>query len=155
MESVTVLRQSDAIFEDPSNYWISVINAGRHFSLSDVMGPDMTDSQGVGIVIARLMRLADVAGVEPVSVALPTTAKVEKSMLSSNFFPEKLPGVVIPEIIVLDGGVVRLQPDREIEALKTENDEYFLLDDPKVGPPGCFLFTCSHCQASHVFLLFS
>ena len=45
---------------DPSNYWISVINAGRHFSLGEVMGSSMKDSEGVGKVIGRLMMIADV-----------------------------------------------------------------------------------------------
>lgn len=38
MQTVTVVTQSEAILQDPSNYWISVINAGRHFSLDEVMG---------------------------------------------------------------------------------------------------------------------
>ena len=29
--TVTVLRQSDAILSDPSNYWITVIDVGRAF----------------------------------------------------------------------------------------------------------------------------
>lgn len=132
MEKVTVLYQSQAILVDPSNYWISVINVGRHFMLKAVMGPDMKDSEGVGFVIARLMRLADVAGIEPASLAMSTTATVEESMLKSDFFTTKLPGVTLPEINLIDGNAVRLQPLRESEALKTENDEYFLLDDPKV-----------------------
>ena len=38
MEGVTVVTQSEAILRDASSYWISVINAGRHFSLDEVMG---------------------------------------------------------------------------------------------------------------------
>jgi tyrosyl-tRNA synthetase len=133
MESVHVVYQSEAILTDPSNYWIAVINSGRHFMLDDVMGPTMKDSEGVGTVIARLMRVSDVAGVEPLTLCLPSTeaAKVEQSLIE-RFFPEKLPGLVVPSISLRNGTIVRLQHDRASEALKTENDEFFLLDDPKV-----------------------
>jgi hypothetical protein len=57
MSTVKVIRQSEAILSDPSNYWISVLNVGRHVMLNKVMGPDMKDSDGVGIVIGRLMML--------------------------------------------------------------------------------------------------
>lgn len=130
MNRVTVIRQSDAILKDPSNYWISVINVGRHFMLDAVMGPHMKDSECVGAVIGRLMRVADVAGVEPRSVCL--TDEVEKALLESDFFPSKLPGITVPHVALMRSNPIRLQPERETEALKTENDEFFLLDDPKV-----------------------
>ena len=133
-DSVQVLYQSDAILTDPSNYWIAVINAGRHFMLNDVMGPSMKDSEGVGTVIARLMRVSDIAGVEPSTLCLPQgeeASQIEKSLVEK-FFPEKLAGVVVPDILMLNGTSVRLQHERESEAFKTDNDEYFLLDDPKV-----------------------
>ena len=40
MSSVTVLKQSDSILADPSNYWISVINAGRAHKLAAVRACD-------------------------------------------------------------------------------------------------------------------
>ncbi|KAL3810324.1 hypothetical protein ACHAXA_008259 [Cyclostephanos tholiformis] len=79
MKNVTVVTQSEAILRDPSNYWISVINAGRHFSLDEVMmggtnnvlgKGSMKDSEGVGKVIGRLMMIADVLSVNPKSIAL-------------------------------------------------------------------------------------
>jgi len=60
MQTVTVVTQSEAILQDPSNCWISVINAVKHFSLDEVMGSSMKDSEGVGKVIGRLMMIADV-----------------------------------------------------------------------------------------------
>ena len=80
MKHVTVVTQSEAILKDPSGYWISVINAGRHFSLDTVMGAnmgpgeEMKDSDGVGQVIGRLMLVADVLAVNPKSVALDSAA---------------------------------------------------------------------------------
>jgi len=79
MKNVTVITQSEAILKDPSNYWISVINAGRHFTLDAVMGiglglgEGMKDSEGVGKVIGRLMMVADVLAVNPKSIALDAT----------------------------------------------------------------------------------
>lgn len=138
MESVTVIYQSEAILADPSNYWISVINVGRHFMLNEVMGPDMKDSDGVGIVIGRLMMVADVMGLSPSNVALPDTvdSAVERPLIVK-FYEEQLPGLEAPTVSLVSGPVLRLQPERESEAFKTENDEYFLLDDPKVS-----LFVC-------------
>lgn len=52
-KQVSIVRQSDCILKDPSNYWISVINVGRHFMLEEVMGDNMKDSDAVGHVIVR------------------------------------------------------------------------------------------------------
>ncbi|KAL7559425.1 hypothetical protein ACA910_009985 [Epithemia clementina (nom. ined.)] len=129
MENTQVLLQSEAILADPSNYWISVIYVGRYFMLNEVMGSSMVDSDGVGGVIGRLMRVADVAGVEPKSIALADgeVSEVEQSLISK-FFAEKLPGVSSPNICLINGAPIALQ-----QALKTENDEYYLLDNPKVA----------------------
>jgi len=69
MKNATIVLQSEAILKDPSNYWISVINAGRHFQLDTVMG-GMKDADCVGKVIGRLMMIGDVLGVNPKSIAL-------------------------------------------------------------------------------------
>lgn len=132
METVQVQYQSQAILTDPSNYWISVINVGRHFMLDKVMGDSMVDSDGVGGVIARLMQVADVAGVAPASLSLDETNRVVADLVS-DFFPQKLPSLSVPTTCVTKEIDVRLQPVRESEALATENDEYFLTDDPAVS----------------------
>lgn len=133
MGNVQVLLQSDAILADPSNYWISVINVGRHFMLDHVMGTSLKDSDGVGNVIARLLHVADIAGLEPASIAVSDseTSRLESSLMQE-FFDKQLPGMTAPQVIFKNGIPIRLQPERESEALKTEHDEYFLLDDPKV-----------------------
>jgi len=171
MKNVTVVTQSEAILKDPSNYWISVINAGRHFSLDEVMGlgigldsVGMKDSEGVGKVIGRLMMIADVLAVNPKSIALDAaaaggddiSAEVEKLNLEGSskapqsveahliqqFYSAKLshPGLVsilpMPQLTHIDassGPKLALQPPRESAAHKTEFDEYFLVDDPKVN----------------------
>jgi hypothetical protein len=151
MSTVKMISQSEAILSDPSNYWISVINVGRHFMLNQVMGSDMKDSDGVGIVIGRLMRVADVMGFDPSSVALADSpeATVEASLIEK-FYKEKLEGMVAPTIHHVNGPSMSLQPKREREADKTENDEYFLLDDPKLSR----CCTSSHCFVSYHILCF-
>jgi hypothetical protein len=93
----------------------------------------MKDSDGVGIVIGRLMMVADVMGLSPASVALVDSVDslVEKQLITK-FYENQLQGIPVPSVSLVLGPVMRLQPERESDAFKTENDEYFLLDDPKV-----------------------
>ncbi len=79
MRNMTIVTQYKGILRNPSNYWISIINAGRHFLLNKVMmgGANnvggkglMKDSEGVGKVIGWLMMIADILGVNPKSIAL-------------------------------------------------------------------------------------
>jgi hypothetical protein len=79
MRNVTVVTQSKAILCNPSNYWISVTNAGCHFLLDEVMmggannvggKGSMKDFEGMGKVIGRLMMIADVLAVNLKSIAL-------------------------------------------------------------------------------------
>lgn len=133
MKSVVIMKQSDAILADPSNYWISVINVGRHFSLDDVMGSNMQDSDGVGIVIGRLMKIADVMGLSPSSIGFTGSEDntIEKGLID-RYFDEKLETMSKPSFAVVKTPSLVLQ-DIEDEAHKTENYEYFILDDPKVN----------------------
>lgn len=133
MKNVTVLRQSEAILADPSNYWISVINVGRHLPLDTVMGSNMQDSDGVGIVIGRLMKIADVMGLEPGSIAMGSGEDdvIEKGLIE-RYFDKKLEGMFKPVFSVTNSQSLALQLIED-EAHKTENYEYFILDDPKVN----------------------
>ena len=135
MAKVSVIRQSEAILSDPSNYWISVINVGRHFMLDDVMGDSLKDNDCVGNVIGRLMLIGDVMGLEPASIALPARSAESATIhtLIGRYFHEKLAGMTTPSTIVVESPSLALQEARESDAHKTENDEYFLLDDPKVS----------------------
>ena len=135
MEKVSIIKQSEAILADPSNYWISVINVGRHFTLDDVMGPNMKDSDCVGNVIGRLMLIGDVMGLEPASIALPARDPDSDliSDLIGRFYDEKLSNMTKASTTIIDSPSLALQEARDSEAHKTENDEYFLLDDPKVS----------------------
>lgn len=141
MKHVTVVWQNDAILLDSSNYWISVINVGRYYPLQQVMGSQMEESDGVGLVIARLMQVADVISVNPQSCAL---ASVLDQELIENFFRDQLaPALTSPAISQKVCCSVRLQPERETEAERLDTDEYFLLDDPKVRFRVCGSSSCS------------
>mmetsp|Transcript_2976 Transcript_2976/g.3286 ORF Transcript_2976/g.3286 Transcript_2976/m.3286 type:complete len:783 (+) Transcript_2976:57-2405(+) len=132
MHNVDVIKQSDAILSDPSNYWISVINVGRHFMLNDIMGINVKDADGVGVVIGRLMKIADVMGLDPSSVSFNSTddASIEKGLIS-RFYEEVLTKMSKPELRT-DAVASFLLQERESEAHRTEHDEYYVLDDPKV-----------------------
>jgi hypothetical protein len=54
-----------------------------------------------------------------------------ESSLVTKFFDEKLPGMTKPEVLTTQGPVLLLQQKEEV-AHQTENDEFYLLDDPKV-----------------------
>ena len=79
MRNVTIVTQSKAILRNPLNYWISIINAGHHLLLDEVMMGGAThvggkglmkDLEGMGKVIGWLMMIADVLVVNPKSIAL-------------------------------------------------------------------------------------
>lgn len=132
MEGVTVWKQSEAILQDPSNYWISVINVGRHFNLNQVMGSSLKDADGVGVVIGRMMLIGDVLGLEPKSIAFGTEQDSETEIdLIGEYFDEKMGSLTKPIMTSEPCPDLALQ-QVESEAHKTEQYEYTLLDDPKV-----------------------
>jgi len=59
-----VIVQSEAILTNSSDYWISVINAGRAFSLNDIRAVDETSTEA-GQTITSLMHVADVLSTCP------------------------------------------------------------------------------------------
>ena len=132
MDKVTVLKQSHAILIDPSNYWVSVINAGRYFMLDDVMGGNLIDSDCVGRVIGRLMKISDVMALNAATIGFVDSPDAETEInLINRYFDEKLPLLLTPKMLLIDVSQLQLQ-ERTLDIHKTENDEYFLLDDAKV-----------------------
>ena len=93
----------------------------------------MQDSDGVGIVIGRLMKIADVMGLTPSSIGFSGSedSTIEKGLID-RYFDEKLETMSKPSFAVIVTPSLVLQ-DIEDEAHKTENYEYFILDDPKVN----------------------
>lgn len=132
MNNVTIIKQSEAILTDPSNYWISVINAGRHFALDDIMGSNVCDSDGVGAVIGRLMKIADIMGLEPSSIGVSDSedSKIETQLID-RYFTEKVASLPKPSILITQTPKLHLKIVEDA-AHKTDDYEYFVLDDPKV-----------------------
>ena len=83
MGEVQVLVQSEAILGSSSDYWISVINAGRAFQLSQVRAIDEACAE-TGQVISSLMHVADVLAVSVTSAAggPPTSICAPSSQLA-------------------------------------------------------------------------
>ncbi len=130
MQGVAIIRQSTAILADPSNYWISVINVGRHFNLNAIQeGYD--DSKPAGQVIRRMMMIADIVSIAPASVAFVAddSFAATESRLIQTYFAEGGVPLAAPTAVPCPRVVVALQDVEAIHA--TENTEYFLLDDPK------------------------
>lgn len=69
MSRTRVLVQSDAILRDPSNYWISVIDVGRRFSLAQLtpLEPAPANEQA-SFVVKVLMHVADMLALCPTHV---------------------------------------------------------------------------------------
>ena len=68
MATVEVVVQSKAILSNSSDYWISVINAGRAFQLSQVRAVDEENPES-GQVVSTLMHVADVLATASASTA--------------------------------------------------------------------------------------
>jgi tyrosyl-tRNA synthetase len=83
--AVQVLRQSEFILNNPNNYWLSVIAAGRRFSLSDIETALGGSAADAGHVMASLMYLADVATLRATEVVAVDAAGVELSKLAAAF----------------------------------------------------------------------
>ena len=127
MMNVTVVKQSDCVMADPSNYWISVINVGRFFNLNEVQA-GYDDEQRVGNVIARMMLCADVVALSPASVAC-IGESVDLGIVTKYFKNAEIP-LPVPSVVSCEQTLVRLQDVDAVHA--TDNSEYFLMDDPKV-----------------------
>mmetsp|Transcript_18326 Transcript_18326/g.23765 ORF Transcript_18326/g.23765 Transcript_18326/m.23765 type:complete len:723 (-) Transcript_18326:3-2171(-) len=68
MTTLQIVTQSTMILSHPSEYWLTVMNAGRALSLAEVMMEDLDGQSSSGCVVARLMHIADVMTLQPMSV---------------------------------------------------------------------------------------
>lgn len=145
LQHTTIIYQSEAILLDPSDYWISVINVGRHFSLQDVMGKaSIQDDSTVGWVIARLLLVSDLVSFAPTttwsvnfSFRNPSQEEAEVEELVTRFWKDQsldtVLGFACPQLIKnsITNTNLKLQAPRS-DGLVNETDEYYILDDPKV-----------------------
>jgi tyrosyl-tRNA synthetase len=145
LKYTTIVYQSQAILLEPSDYWIGVINVGRHFSLQDVMGKaSIQDDSTVGWVIARLLLVADLLSLAPTSTWSMNFSyrnaeqeETEVAEMITRFWREqsleKELGFACPQLVknVLTNTNLKLQAPRP-DGLVNETDEYYIIDDPKV-----------------------
>ncbi len=130
MKGVTVVRQSDMILKDPSNYWIAAINCGRAMNL-DVVQAGHNDESRVGIVINRLMMAADAVCIAPKSVGVIGGSEGFGDVaVVKAYFDTGIPvdSFEVKAVLKKD---MRLQDVEAVHA--TDNTEYYLSDDPKVA----------------------
>mmetsp|Transcript_10487 Transcript_10487/g.33533 ORF Transcript_10487/g.33533 Transcript_10487/m.33533 type:complete len:800 (-) Transcript_10487:352-2751(-) len=71
LAGVRVLRQSEAMLMDPSDYWVSVINVGRRFQLDRVHEAVGLEEGRVGAIVAALMHVGDVLALAPRCLVTP------------------------------------------------------------------------------------
>jgi hypothetical protein len=122
MQGVTVVKQSDCILKDPSNYWISVINVGRFFPLNTVQ-EGFDDEKKVGNVIDRLLLVADCIAISPKTVtcvAGDVHAKVALDIVAAYWKDAEIP-LPTPVFMVAETTNVKLHDVQDVHA--TDNTE--------------------------------
>jgi len=65
LDRVQIIFQSEMMLTDPSNYWISVINVGRHFQLQDVHNAVNPEESQAGPIVAALMHVGNMLSLAP------------------------------------------------------------------------------------------
>ena len=86
-QGVTVLKQSETMLEDPSDYWLSVINVGRAFSLQTVLDAYENETQAGGVVSA-LMHVGNVLMLAPKKIFCVTPLQARLHKLACKYIDE-------------------------------------------------------------------
>lgn len=81
---VDVVLQSDHILTDANGYWLSVIAAGRKFSLGEIEEA-LVSVPDAGHVVAALMRLADISTLRATEAVALTQSDVALAKLAAKF----------------------------------------------------------------------
>lgn len=130
MEKVKVCWQGEAILSGPSEYWISVINAGRRSSVETVRSllPHGESLEYASQVLASLMHVGDVfalSGGGPVVLCSDKYHENLHRLAAQNCETSSLP---VPEVRLVEAPALRLlQPGEGVEA-----DVNLLLTDSEI-----------------------
>lgn len=125
MSKVRVLKQSDAILSNPSDYWISVINVGRKFSLSKVC---LNEADGqASQVISSLMHVADVMATSATTIASVESDKA-LHQLAVDYYAEIETGLPVPTITVVPSVSTQLRVPQD--GFDDPSIDIFLIDNP-------------------------
>mmetsp|Transcript_1464 Transcript_1464/g.1749 ORF Transcript_1464/g.1749 Transcript_1464/m.1749 type:complete len:755 (+) Transcript_1464:133-2397(+) len=87
MENVSICFQSKTMLENPSDYWISVINVGRHFPLQTVLDANGNSPQA-GAVFAALLHVSDVITMRASRLICTSRAQGLLHELALSYFTE-------------------------------------------------------------------
>jgi tyrosyl-tRNA synthetase len=130
MGRVTVMLQSEAILQDPSQYWISVINVGRFFQLQRVREVDESNEYA-GQVIAALMHVGDVLALAPAKLACARGSSIEAAnRLAVAYFQEtQVTEIATPSVESLEAFDSLLKPKHMMEGPANADDDIFVLDN--------------------------
>jgi len=114
MEQVQVLWQGDAILSGPSEYWTSVINAGRQCSLEMVRGalPPGDGLDSASQVLSSIMHVGDVlalAGGEVPTTLCCTPSEEGQHRLSMEYLSRC--ELTVPELQVVEEPMLRLRSE--------------------------------------------
>mmetsp|Transcript_34451 Transcript_34451/g.77685 ORF Transcript_34451/g.77685 Transcript_34451/m.77685 type:complete len:815 (-) Transcript_34451:61-2505(-) len=127
MKDVKVLIQSDAILLDPSHYWISVINVGRHFQLQRVRAVDEAN-ETAGQVIAAMMHVGDVLAIAPSTICSSSAHKVAHELACDYIKETGVTEIAVPSVHISPPVDSALKPPHMMDGPANADDEIYLLD---------------------------
>jgi len=110
-----VVKQSETILQDPSNYWISVINVGRTFNVSDLeKASGVEEFEMAGHVISCLMHVGDLITINPATVCFAEEGLLK---MSSGYLSEC--GLTAPKVVAVE------TPDLTVPKTKVLDESFF------------------------------
>eukprot|EP00516_Mucochytrium_quahogii_P006577 CAMPEP_0203754360 /NCGR_PEP_ID=MMETSP0098-20131031/7959_1 /ASSEMBLY_ACC=CAM_ASM_000208 /TAXON_ID=96639 /ORGANISM=" , Strain NY0313808BC1" /LENGTH=736 /DNA_ID=CAMNT_0050645319 /DNA_START=214 /DNA_END=2420 /DNA_ORIENTATION=- len=105
LDDVQLIKQSDAMLKDPSDYWVSVINVGRHFQLQEIHDTVGNEEAQVGAIVAGLMHVGDILALAPHSIVVSDKHVQRHHELACKFIKSassQQGAIEVPELVVFD-----------------------------------------------------
>lgn len=125
MAKVRIVKQSEAILSNPSDYWISVINVGRKFPLGKVC---INEADGqASQVITSLMHVGDVLATQATTIGCTESEKALHT-LAIDYYSEIETGLNVPTLIVVPAVSTQLRVPQD--GFDDPSIDIFLLDNP-------------------------
>lgn len=135
MAGVEVVRQSEALLTNSSDYWISVINAGRALDLKAVRAVEGDVMMECGHIITSLMHIADVLAVlspgraSTVLCGTPEQASLHELAVAYASRPEVVAaGLIPPAPLIVPSVSLRLRSLEVKDAALDPDNELHLFD---------------------------
>lgn len=142
MAKVKVIKQSVAILENPSDYWISVINVGRQFQLPKVC---INEADGqVSQVITNLMHVADVLATGATTIGCIEADKA-LHQIAIDYYDEIETNLPVPALSVVP--FVSTQLKAAQDGFNDPNLDIYLIDNSTEVSPK---IKKSYCEPNNV-----